>query len=81
MTSMPKSSIKQVNKVLTSRFIKRKLATHSGLALGRVAPFGIGAAVGIAGGRALAHTVIHQAKRAFGPAPTQFARDLEPVIL
>lgn len=77
MTSMPKSSIKQVNKVLTSRFVKRKLATHSGLALGRVAPFGIGAAIGIAGGRALAHTVIHQAQKAFGPAPKTFARDLD----
>lgn len=72
MTTMPKSTIKQVNKVLTSRFVKRKLATHSGLALGRIAPFGIGAVIGVAGGRALAQTVITQAQRAFGPAPATF---------
>lgn len=73
MTSMPKSTIKQVNSVLTSRFVKRKLASHSGLALGRVVPFGIGAVIGVAGGRALAHTVITQTKQAFGPAPTSFS--------
>lgn len=77
MTTMPKSSIKQVNNVLKSRFVKRKLATHSGLALGRVVPFGIGAVIGFSGGRALANTVIAQSKSAFGPVPSQFAQIIE----
>lgn len=77
MTTMPKSSIKQVNTVLKSRFIKRKLAAHSGLALGRVVPFGIGAVIGLSGGRALANTVIAQSKSAFGPTPTRFTDIIE----
>ncbi len=72
MTSMPRSTISQVNGVLTSRFLKRKLAAHSGVALGRFAPFGIGAVIGIMGGRALAYTVILQTNKAFGPAPHEF---------
>ncbi|WP_051009884.1 hypothetical protein [Timonella senegalensis] len=80
LTAMPKSTIKQVNSVLSSRFIKRQLVKHGGVAMGRVIPFGIGAVVGIVGGRALAHTVIHQTTRAFGAAPASFASPLTSVI-
>ena len=73
LTSMPKSTIRQVNKVLTGRYVKRLMVKQSSLALGRIIPFGIGAAVGVIGGRALSRTVIHQTTRAFGPAPAQFA--------
>lgn len=77
MTSMPKSTISQVNGVLTSRFLKRKLAAHSSVALGRFAPFGIGAVIGLMGGRALAYTVILQTNKAFGQPPKAFP---EPII-
>ena len=73
LTSMPKSTIRQVNKVLTGRYVKRLMVKQGSLALGRVVPFGIGAAVGVLGGRALSRTVVHQTTRAFGPAPDQFA--------
>ncbi|WP_435298463.1 hypothetical protein [Timonella sp. A28] len=73
MTSLPKSTIKQVNSVLSSRFAKRYFVKHAGATVGRMIPFGIGAVVGIAGGRALAHTVVHQTTKAFGPAPIEFA--------
>lgn len=82
MTTMPNSTITQVNRVLKSRFLKRSLAKHSGLALGRIIPFGVGAAIGFAGGRTLAGTVINQASKAFGPAPTTFADyDLESEVV
>lgn len=73
LTAMPTSTIRQVNHVLTGRYVKRMIVKQSSLALGRIIPFGIGAAVGVLGGRALSRTVIHQTTRAFGPAPATFA--------
>jgi len=78
MTTMPKSTIRQVNKVLTRRFVKRQIAKQTSLMMGRVIPFGIGAVVGVAGGRALARTVAHQATKAFGEPPAHFAREVGP---
>ena len=72
----PSTTIKRVNKVLTGRFLKRYLAKQSGLALGRLVPFGVGAAVGAIGGRALARGVVRQAAGAFGPPPLRIG---EPV--
>lgn len=69
LTTMPQGSVRKVNKALASAFLKRQLAKHGGLALGRLVPFGVGAAVGLAGGRALGHGVVAQSRRAFGPPP------------
>lgn len=74
LTTMPRSTLKQVNNTLTKRFIKRQLAKQGSLALGRVIPFGIGAVIGVAGARTLARTVVEQATDAFGPAPRTFVR-------
>lgn len=74
LTTMPQSTIKQVNSVLAKRFIKRQVVKQGSLMVGRVIPFGIGAAIGIAGGRALARTVVQQATEAFGPPPPAFVR-------
>lgn len=78
MTTMPKSTIRQVNTVLTRRFVKRQIAKQTSLMMGRIIPFGIGAVVGVAGGRALARTVVHQATKAFGTPPAQFSRPVGP---
>lgn len=72
LTSMPTTTIRQVNKVLTGRFVKRMMVKQRSLALGRIVPFGIGAAVGVLGGRALSRTVVHQTGKAFGPPPARF---------
>lgn len=80
LTTLPKSTIKQVNGVLASRFIKRQLIKYTGLTVGRIVPFGIGAVVGVAGGNGLANTVITQATTAFGPAPQTFTRPIMSVI-
>lgn len=80
LTSLPNSTIKQVNTVLTSRFVKRQLIKHTGLTVGRIIPFGVGAVVGVAGGNGLANTVINQAQKAYGHAPIAFNRPLFSVI-
>ena len=76
LTRMPLATVRKVNGTLTRRMIRRQVAKQGGLALGRLAPFGIGLAIGVAGGRALAHTVIDGARIAFGPAPAAFPETL-----
>lgn len=79
LTSMPAGTLVKVNKALGNRFLRTQLAKQSGLAIGRLVPFGIGAVVGVAGARALGHGVIGQSRRAFGPPPSVFGRLLEVV--
>src|SRR5699024_1295829 len=67
---MPTSTIRQVNKALTGRFVRRYLMRRSGMMLGRLLPFGVGAVVGVLGGRALGKTVIAQTQEAFGLPPS-----------
>lgn len=69
LTRMPTGTIRRVNARLTRQLVKRQLAKQSGLAVGRLAPFGIGAVIGVAGARALGRTVVRGARDAFGPAP------------
>ncbi len=72
LTTMPQGSVRKVNKALASTFLKKQLAKHGTLAVGRLVPFGIGAVVGLAGGRALGHGVVAQSRRAFGTPPARF---------
>ena len=73
----PTRTIARVNNALAKRFIRRQVARQGGLALGRLVPFGIGAAIGIAGARALGATVVVSTRRAFGPPPVHFPRMIE----
>lgn len=69
---MPTSTIRQVNRVLTGKFARRYLMRRSGVMIGRLLPFGVGAVVGVLGGRALGKTVIKQTQEAFGLPPSAF---------
>ncbi|WP_454860175.1 hypothetical protein [Promicromonospora soli] len=77
LTSMPRTTLQRVNKALTHRFIRKQIAKQGSLLLGRILPFGIGAAVGFVGARALGHTVIAQSRVAFGAPPERFPRVIE----
>ncbi|MCC2315624.1 hypothetical protein [Cellulomonas xiejunii] len=77
LTRMPMGTVKKVNNQLTRRLVRKQAAKFGGLALGRLAPYGIGAAIGVAGGRALGQSVIKGARLAFGPAPATFPRLVE----
>ncbi|WP_052366987.1 hypothetical protein [Paraoerskovia marina] len=79
VTKMPQGTLKQVNRALSSRFLRTQLVKQGGLAMGRIVPFGVGAVVGVAGGRALGHGVIAQSRTAFGAPPERFPRILEVV--
>lgn len=67
--STPQAKINAVNKVLGRHFVT-KYGTKQGIVvLGRVIPFGIGAAIGGAANAAFSHGIIKAADRAFGASP------------
>lgn len=66
---IPMSQIHAINKVLGRNFVT-KYGTKQGIVvLGRVVPFGIGAAIGGGANAAMSAMVIRSARRAFGPPP------------
>lgn len=79
LTRMPMTTVKKVNSMLTRRFVRNQAAKQTGLAFGRLLPYGVGAAVGAVGGRALGRTVVEGARAAFGPPPERFAHVIELV--
>jgi hypothetical protein len=72
LTRVPTPIVGRVNATLTRRLVRRQLGKQGTLAVGRLLPFGIGAAVGILGARALGRTVVDGAWLAFGAAPESF---------
>ena len=67
LMQMPLPSVKSINARLIKRMARHSAAKGGALALGRLLPFGIGAAIGWKGGRALASQVIEGAQAALGP--------------
>ncbi|SEA72737.1 hypothetical protein SAMN02910418_02262 [Bowdeniella nasicola] len=72
LTKMPASTVKSVNAALRKRAAKKAAAKGGTVMLGRLAPFGVGAAVGWVGGKAMGQSVLDGIKTAFGPAPLSF---------
>ncbi|MGH3902054.1 MAG: hypothetical protein ACRDTA_28140 [Pseudonocardiaceae bacterium] len=70
---MPMSSITAINKTLGRWFLTRYARRQGVLAIGKIAPFGIGAAIGGAGNRAFGRLVVNTSRRVFGLPPTGFA--------
>ena len=80
LLNMPTTTIRRVNSALARRLIRRQAGRQGALALGRLAPFGIGAVIGATGARALGRTVLSGAARAFGPPPMSFPRTIELAV-
>lgn len=76
--------INSMNDTLLKRFVVQFLAKRSVLAVGKVIPAGIGAAVGGFGNRALGRSIVANAADAFGPPPHSWPHpaviDAEPVL-
>ncbi|GIG22691.1 hypothetical protein Cch01nite_34150 [Cellulomonas chitinilytica] len=77
LTRMPLATVKKVNSTLTRRMVRTQVAKQTGVAIGRLIPYGIGVVVGITGARALGRTVIRGSRAAFGPAPVTFPQVVE----
>lgn len=68
LAQMPLSTARSVNQQLARHLARRQARRAGALSLGRLAPFGIGAAIGWVGGRSLAAQVIEGAQAALAPA-------------
>src|SRR3712207_4596955 len=79
LTRMPTTTINAVNGTLTRRLLRRQVAKRGALVFGRLAPFGIGAWIGVRGARSLGRTVIEGARATFGPPPREFPTVVEVV--
>ncbi len=77
LTRIPLTTVRQVNQTLSRRLIRNQAAKQGGVAVGRMLPYGIGAAVGGLGGRALGRSVVTGARTAFGPPPGSFPDIIE----
>ena len=78
--AIPLSSITAINKTLGRWFLRRYGRKQGMLAIGRLAPLGIGAAIGAAGNHAFGRTVVTTSRRVFGPPPARFA-ECSPVTI
>lgn len=77
LTRLPMGTVKKVNMTLTRQLVRRQLGRQTGLFLGRMVPYGIGAVIGYAGGRALGRQVIRGTRAAFGPPPATYGHTIE----
>lgn len=66
---------KEVNRRVTTRFLRRFAVKRATVTLGKLAPAGLGAAVGAWGNRKLGRTVVDTAHAAFGAPPEHWAKD------
>ncbi|ANZ42022.1 hypothetical protein BBK82_44930 [Lentzea guizhouensis] len=69
VNKVPMATLRQINRVLGRHFITKYGAKQGIIVLGRVVPFGIGAAIGGGANAAVATLTVRAARRAFGPAP------------
>ncbi|MGH3885369.1 MAG: hypothetical protein ACRDSZ_02175 [Pseudonocardiaceae bacterium] len=77
-TVLPMSSITAVNKALGRWLLTKYGGKQSVVAIGRVAPFGTGAAIRAAGNHAFGRLVVDTSRGVFGPPPTSFADEVSP---
>jgi hypothetical protein len=60
-----------------SAFLKRFAVTQGSSVVGRLLPFGIGAAIGGTGNHLMGRKVVNSSREAFGPAPAVFPASLD----
>lgn len=70
--AMPALAVGELGERMRSVFVRQFTNRQMKGAFGKIIPFGIGAAVGAFGNRALANEVIRSARIAFGDIPAQF---------
>lgn len=72
VNAVSKDTLAKINGVLGPHFVTKYGTRRGVLVLGRVAPFGVGAAIGAGGNAAFGQLTIRTARRAFGPSPQEW---------
>lgn len=81
LTRLPLATVKTVNKTLRGRLVKTSAAKVGSVMLGRLLPFGIGAAVGYAGSRVVGKQMVEGVRAAFGAPPPTFVREVNATFI
>ena len=76
-SSLPSMVVGPIADQLKRTFLKRFAVGQGANVVGRLVPFGVGAAIGGVGNLVLGRTVVQSSRTAFGPAPLWFTADLE----
>ncbi len=79
-SSLPAAAVAPIADRLKQTFLRRFAATQGANALGRVIPFGVGAAIGGTGNHLLGRKVVAASRTAFGPAPAMFPAELAVTV-
>ncbi|GGC70587.1 hypothetical protein IEU95_13570 [Hoyosella rhizosphaerae] len=69
---IPSPSIGKLNAALARRMLLRLAQTRGFMTIGRIVPFGVGAAIGAATNRTLGRALVVHAHKAFGPPPRRW---------
>ncbi|WP_292846218.1 hypothetical protein [Microbacterium sp.] len=77
-TALPRAAVGPIVDRLKSTFIKHFAVSGGASWIGKALPFGVGAAVGGVGNGILGRRVLVTSRRAFGLAPLDLPRELEP---
>ncbi|BDI23383.1 hypothetical protein [Herbiconiux sp. L3-i23] len=77
-SNLPQAVVGPLTDSLKRHFIKSFITRHGTSVIGRVVPFGIGAAIGGTGNHLLGRRVVRSARDAFPPAPLEFRAELAP---
>jgi hypothetical protein len=80
VSRISRDQILRVNKVLGQNFITKQGTKQGILVLGREIPLGIGIAIGVGGNAMIGKGCVNAARRAFGPPPKEWPRDLTLVL-
>ncbi|MFW3114315.1 hypothetical protein MHAE_11168 [Mycobacterium haemophilum DSM 44634] len=76
MASLPLSTWARLNTRMLKYVVKRYTVRRGALMFGKMLPVGIGAAVGGAGNRIVGKKIVHNARNAFGTAPSRWPATL-----
>jgi hypothetical protein len=77
--SLPGPAFGMIADRIRSSFLKRFAVTQGTSVVGRLMPFGIGAAIGGTGNHLMGRKIVNSARDAFGPAPATFPASLDAV--
>ena len=75
--NLPGPTFNLVADRIRSAFLKRFAVTQGTSVVGRLIPFGIGAAIGGAGNHLMGRKIVKSSQEAFGPAPAVFPSTLD----
>ncbi|MGQ0779376.1 MAG: DUF7662 domain-containing protein [Pseudonocardiales bacterium] len=77
---IPMSSISAINKVLWHWFVTQYPRRRGLMAIGKIAPFGIGAGLAAVGNLAFGRMVVSANRRVFGPPPANFVDGVRTIV-